>query len=152
MSRSVCFAAAIAALLLALPAAAQMYRCGNAYQDRPCEGEPGKVIGSGSPSSSSSGSYAECNLRGEKAQKISWIRETGVMEEKQLASAKSYADKKLIQEVYQRRGTAVEIRAAVEADCRDEKDRAAQAAGLRSLANQISPPQAVGAPLQRGSH
>ena len=68
----------------------------------------------------------ECTLRGEKAQKISWIRETGALMERQLAGAKSPAEKKLIQDVYQKRGTAVEVRAAVETDCREEKERMAR--------------------------
>lgn len=151
MYRSACLAVAIATLWVATPASADLYRCGNAYQDRPCAGEVGKVVSSGAAPSGGSGVTPECVQRGEKAQKVAWIRETGVMEEKQLAGAKSAFDRSVIQEVYQRRGTAVEIRAAVEADCRDAKERAAQAAALRSLANQISAnPQPSAPPPSQG--
>lgn len=123
------------------PAAAQMFRCGNTYQDRPCEaGQAGKVIGITTTTSSTAKSVSdsECAQRGAQAQKIMWARESGATAEKQLAESKRPDERKLILEVYQKRGSAPEVRAAIEADCVAEKERLAQAAALTAAAAKLS--------------
>ena len=129
----------------ATPVSAQtMYRCGNAYQDHPCGGgQAGKVIGVGSsPNAASTAAAAsrvsaQCSQRGIAAQKIKWIREAGETQQQQLAAASGSADRSLVADVYSRQGTSVEVRAAVEADCMAEQDRAAQAAALLEAANRL---------------
>lgn len=125
----------------AFPAHAQkMYRCGNVYQDRPCAGEQqGKVIGStrGAPASAAPAADGFCAQRGANAQKIMWARETGRTEEMQLSTASSGEERKLISEVYRKRGTSVEVRAAIEADCAAERQRAEQAAALIEAAAKL---------------
>lgn len=133
--------------------AQKMYRCGNTYQDRPCMGEqPGKVIGStGTPRPAAAAPAADpyCAQRGEKAQKIMWAKEAGRTEEMQLSAATQPEERKLVGEVYRKRGSSVEVRAAIEADCMDERKRAAQAAALMEAAAKLqgqSAPAAAAAP------
>src|SRR4030067_762715 len=122
------------------PAHAQkMYRCGNVYQDRPCAGEQQKIIGSTGAASASAAPAVEghCAQRGANAQKIMWAKETGRTEEMQLSAASSGEERKLIAEVYRKRGPSVEVRAAIEADCTAERQRAAQAAALIEAAAKL---------------
>lgn len=134
-----------AALLLTLalgPAAAQtLYRCGNVYQDRPCAGSQpaGKVVnttGAGSPAASRSPLSAACAQRGEAAQKIAWVRETGQTEAMQVeAAAAQGLDAALITEVYRHVGSAAQIRGAIETECMAAAERAAaRAAALAGMA------------------
>lgn len=152
-SRSSWLDLAILVLLAGMAASAhaqKMYRCGNTYQDRPCTGEqPGKVIGSsGTPQTAPAGSSADpyCARRGEKAQKIMWAKEAGRTEEMQLSAATHPEDRKLIGEVYRKRGSSVEVRAAIEADCMDERQRAAQAAALIDAAAKLQGQNAAASP------
>ena len=128
-----------AAVLCGAVHAQSMYRCGSVYQDRPCEGkDPGKRIGStGSPQSADKPvADAECAQRGAETLKIVWKREAGASADKQIADLnagrsgppKMFDERKLIADVYNKRGSAPEVRAAIEADCMLEKERAAQAA------------------------
>jgi hypothetical protein len=136
-----------AALALCGAAHAQknLFRCGNSYQDRPCATEPGKVIGkSGAPAATPPATGATpatvdlaCTRRGAQAQKIMWAREAGATAETQLATAATPADRKLVADVYDRRGSSVEVRAAIEADCSAEKARNAQAAALMEAAAKL---------------
>lgn len=129
-----------------------MYRCGNSYQAYPCETGQGKAIGSvGSAQSAYTPvSNAECAQRGAESLKIVWAREAGLIREKALAevdgkrlsSAQKADARKLIADVYNRRGSAPEVRAAIEADCVVEKEKEAQAAMYRS-ANPADQKQSV---------
>lgn len=124
-----------------VPAAAQMYRCGNSYQDRPCEaGQAGKLVGISATSSPmrKTASDSECAQRGANVQKIMWARESGATAENQLAEAKRSDERKLIRDVYQKRGTTPEVRSAIEADCVAEKERLIQAAALAAAAAKLS--------------
>jgi hypothetical protein len=134
-------------LSIGLPAAdafAQMYRCGNVYQDRPCDatqpaGKPVTGVGSGrsEPSAaapSSGAANAECAQRGVDSQKIVWSREGGVTEQKMLSEESNSAKRKLITDVYRERGTAPEVRARIEAECRAEM---AEKAKAQALANAL---------------
>jgi len=144
----------LAALILLAGMAAtahaqKMYRCGNTYQDRPCAGEQsGKVIGStGTPRPAATpAADPYCAQRGEKAQRIMWAKESGRTEEMQLSAATHPEERKLIGEVYRKRGSSAEVRAAIEADCMDERKRAAQAAALIDAAHKLqgqNPPAAA---------
>jgi len=138
------------ALGIVEPASAQMYRCGNTYQDHPCEaGTQTKVIRSSSaPQSTAKHSqYPACTPRGASALKIMWAREAGATAERQLSETNMPDERKLILDVYQKKGTAPEVRAAIEADCIAEKERLALAAELAAVAGRLSvqsqPPQAM---------
>jgi hypothetical protein len=142
---------ALIALAFQAPTGAQkMYKCGKQYQDRPCDdGQQGKVVGNAtSGAKSGTVSDLDCSRRGGDALKIAWAREGGATMDKQLSEAGSSEQRKLVQEVYHKRGTAPEIRASIEADCVVEKERAAQAAELaRALMNsQGGSSSASGAP------
>lgn len=121
--------------------AQKMYRCGNTYQDRPCMGEQqGKVIGStGTPRPAVASATADpyCAQRGATAQKIMWAKEAGRTEEMQLSAATGAEERKLIGDVYRKRGSSVEVRTAIEADCTAERQRAAQAAALIEAAAKL---------------
>lgn len=135
-----------AGLLICLQAQAQrMYRCGNQYQDTPCgAGQKSQAVntsGSGKTPGQSSSDPA-CAARGAAAQQLMITREAGVTREKQLTSIdaknlhpdQNLAEKNLIASVYGKRGSTPEVRAAIEAECVAEKERAAQALALRQAA------------------
>jgi len=123
-------------LPLALPAA-QMYRCGNVYQDRPCEGaKPAvEVPSTGSKSKAPDGSaagaggpmHSTCSQRGVESQKIVWAREGGATEEKLLAGESDPARRQLIVDTYRVRGTAPQVRARIESECQVEMAEKAKA-------------------------
>jgi hypothetical protein len=123
------------ALLVGLaggPALAQkMYRCGSNYQDRPCSGQDSRVIsrsGAGQDAPAAAPVDAACARRAADAQKVAWVRETGKTEAEQVAAQPG--QRELIAQVYRRRGSSVDIRNGIEAECVAEKERAAQAAAL----------------------
>lgn len=124
----------LAGIVLCAPAQAQtMYRCGKTYQDRPCDnGQQGKVIGSSEAPQASSASVidASCARRGDAARKIVWSREGGALQDQLLAAARSGEQRKLIADVYAIRGTSSAVRASIEADCVQEKEKAALAAAM----------------------
>jgi hypothetical protein len=116
--------------------AQKLYRCNNTYQDHPCSGQEGKVIGnvtSGEPAQASPASTplsAECSRRGTAAVKIKWTREAGRTQQEQEAAATSSHERDLVVDVYRRQGNSAQVRAAVEADCMAEQERAARTAAL----------------------
>ena len=126
--------------------AQKMYRCGNSYQDRPCAGaEQGKVMGHvGTPTAAPSTQFKDpqCTRRGAEALKIVWMRDNGAAKERQIADLDSNSTfagnreegRQLIESVYSRRGSAPDVRAAIEAECIAEKERFAQAAALAAAA------------------
>lgn len=113
--------------------AQKMYRCGNVYQDRPCEGaQVGKEVRNfdAAPRPVATASTdSQCRQRGVDSQKIVWSREAGALAEKLMANA-SDDEKSLIRDVYNKRGTAPEVRAAIEADCVAAKKQAELAAAM----------------------
>lgn len=165
-----------ATLLLAAVAATQpawaLYRCGNSFQDRPCESGPQQELkqvpkaapapaapapSAAAPAAAASPSAAAtygpaCARIGEHAQRISWKREGGATQEKQLAELPPGADPgemaAVVRWVYARRGSASELRKAIEAECIQRKQAAAEAAetlnALRRQAGQ-APIDAPGA-------
>jgi hypothetical protein len=120
-----------------------MYRCGTVYQDHPCEGtQQGKVIGRTGVSQASTATAtvdAACTRRGAAAQKLVWAREGGATEERALGEARSAEERNIIFEVYRNRASAPDVRAAVEANCAREKDRADQASVLMEAARMLDP-------------
>jgi hypothetical protein len=121
--------------------AQKMYRCGNVYQDHPCEGgKQGKEITAGASNrrvantaptaSSTSASRPQCVERGEASLKIVWSREAGIMQERMLSTETSPDRRKLIADVYRVRGTAPQVRARIEAECEAEMDEKAKLLAL----------------------
>jgi len=140
-----CFGTIIlpALLLAGLSADAQaqkVFRCGSNYQDRPCDSAtPSKEVrgltpGSVPVTSSAPVADANCVKRGADAQQIMWAREAGKTAEAQTTQATSEDQRRLIADVFNRRGSAVEVRNAVQANCMEEKAQAAQAAALLAAA------------------
>lgn len=148
----------VGVVFCSLAGAENMYRCGSVYQDRPCEGkQQGKMIGSTGAAQSSHQPVADavCAQRGADALKIVWAREGGASAAKQISdidakrpySPGSAEQKRLVADVFNKRGSAPEIRSAIEADCMLEKERDAQAAALISAARAMpGTPQSRGAP------
>lgn len=143
------------------PAYAQkMYRCGNAYQDRPCEGaQAGKVVNNwGGSSTTATVASGPCSRRGADAMKVVWARDNGALREQQIAeadrmglSASTHEERVLIIEsVYGKRGSAPEIRSAVEAECIADNERQAQASALAAAAARIAGGGAPAAPAASG--
>src|SRR5512133_1262148 len=81
--------------LLAAGAAHAVYRCGNVYQDRPCDDngpQPHLTPGmkapkpqAASPAAAASPCAPACARVGEQAQQVAWKREAGATQDKQLA-------------------------------------------------------------------
>jgi len=110
-----------------------MYRCGSAYQDRPCAGDQkGRTVGSTGTAAppATGGGNAECAQRGRDSLKIVWSREGGATEERLLSQATRAEERKLVQDVWRRRGSASQVQAAVEADCLVEVEKRERAAAL----------------------
>jgi hypothetical protein len=148
------FRYAIACLLVLCGAPAlAMYRCGNVFQDKPCESGPEiRLSPSGrptaappaaraasapatAPATATPSSFAvACARVGELAQRIVWKREGGATREQQLAervTGVSQAEHaQTVAAVYARRGSAPEVRAAIEAECVAERQKEADAAAL----------------------
>jgi hypothetical protein len=142
-------------VLCGAPALA-MYRCGNVFQDKPCEsGAEIRLSPSGRPTTAPpaarapasapaaapaattpSSFTAACARVGEQAQRIVWKREGGATQEQQRAersTALAPAEHaKTVAGVYARRGSAPEVRAAIEAECVADKQQEADAAALLS--------------------
>jgi hypothetical protein len=146
------WAAMVAGLSLSFCAHGQtMYRCGNAYQDHPCESSTNqKVLGSPSAARTApagaqspdagagvSQTDTHCQQRGIQAEKIMWAREGGATLAQQIADSSHPVNAALASDVYQRRGSAADVRRAVEADCGTEAARAMEAARLNAAASAI---------------
>ena len=140
-------------LILVLTAGAShaVYRCGNVFQDRPCDGAavqagPPRAAAAIAPAAAAESGErtspfaAACARLGKGAQDIAWRRETGALREDQLLKTasgfSSQEHARLVDAVYARRASSLEIRNAVEAECRVEKQTAADAtAAVNALRN-----------------
>jgi hypothetical protein len=120
--------AMLAALLLIsaspiTPASAQtLYRCGNTYQDKPCTGEPGKVVVEGDSVPAASSAPARpvddfCKQQGNAAALLRWEKEGGRTVEEQVRRDPNNGS--FIRYVYAKRGSALDVRRLVERDCMD---------------------------------
>ena len=163
MKKSGLALAALLASLLSGTAQAALFRCGNVFQDRPCDAgvqqqqlRPGGGGGGASNASASAATRASpfaavCVRVGEHAQRIAWQREGGATLDRQVSAIPQASDRQemiaITQAVYARRGTATEIRASIEAECVQRKTEAAQASeALRNLHKQAGQGVVEGAP------
>ncbi len=115
-----------------------MYRCGSSYQDRQCSGVDGKVVGRGAAAQPVVQAVAgpidpSCQARGAAAQRLMWERESGRTLDEQLS--RSGVDTELARAVYARRGSSVDVRRAIEAECVKEVERAKEVELLLRGAN-----------------
>lgn len=125
--------------MLASPHAAgqNMYRCGNKYQDSPCDaGQKGRTVGTtgvagaSSAAASSGAAAAECAQQAKDSMRVVWGREGGATQERLLADAKTERERALIRDVWRRPGPASIVSKAVEADCLVQKEKEERAALL----------------------
>src|SRR5687767_4339262 len=105
MRKSSLALAALLAGLLSGTAQAALFRCGNVFQDRPCDagveqqqlrpggGGGGASTGGASAATRASPFAAVCGRVGEHAQRIAWKREGGATLERQVSDIPSGADR-----------------------------------------------------------
>lgn len=122
-----------------------MFRCGSTYQDRPCdEAKHSKTLTAARTApapASGTGIDAFCSQRGAEAQKIVWAREGGAMLDQQLAKSRNGEERKLVSNVYSKRGSSTEVRKAIETECIQEQEKAARMAALIDAARPASSAQ-----------
>ena len=166
MKRQALLLLAVGALFGA-PAQAALYRCGNVFQDRPCDGSapvaPARAAPpAAAPAATSAPAAAPaarangpslfavaCARNGTYAQQVQWKREGGATLENQVGEASGNPELvAVVQSVYGRRGTAPEIRAAVEAECVQRKEAAAAAADQLRLLQEAAAGGTAPAPRQ----
>lgn len=111
-----------------------LYRCGNAYQDRPCStGEAKKVTGVAANDNAKNTpdvAHPSCKRLGAESLKIAWRREGGATFEQALSTAGNSSERSLVESVYRTRGTAPEIRARIENECVAEMEKRQRHAAL----------------------
>lgn len=141
MRSSTVFWISVALVVCSMEAGAQrMYRCGSAYQDRPCEtGVADKVFRSGGAEAAGANvlksvADPDCIQRGVQAQQIMWARESGKTAEELSYHAAGEPQRRLIAEVYALRGSAPQVREAIQAKCQQDREQAAQSAALVAAA------------------
>ena len=146
--------AALVSVSSITPAGQTQYRCGDKYQDAPCDSsEQDTRVGKSASTTpvpvqsqaQMQAVSANCTARGKESLKISLARESGATVEKQLAevdSRKSSAqqaaqERRLISSVYAKRGSAAAIRADIEAECMAEKEKLRQALLLAAAVGKL---------------
>ena len=129
--------------------AGTLYRCGNTFQDTPCQGannatnnKPLKTIKTGTTAAATTNTAtipvdSNCKARGEAAKKISWDREVGVTADAQIEANKYGYAPSLIREVYTHRGSSLEVRNKIEQSCMEQKARNELAARLEASAERL---------------
>jgi len=115
-----------AACLAAAPAFAQnkAVKCGRHYQDRPCAGGDGRLVGTTQAQKAVAVRHEVdplCERRGASAAKVISARQEGATEDQQLAGTTSMAEKRLISAVYRAEGDAAAQRSAIEQSCMAER-------------------------------
>ncbi len=146
--------ALLLALLAVLPVQAQsLYRCGNTLQDKPCADGNGSeiILDSGPPAAKNSKSSKSasssrppdefCSQQGDAAMRMRWEKEGGRTEAEQIS--RNPANSAFIRYVYYKRGSALDVRRQVEADCMQTRAKAEAAA----VAPGFTPAIAASAPL-----
>jgi hypothetical protein len=113
--------------------AGDLYRCGSTFQDTPCNNSATKQVVKKSPTainkiatSPSPGATSidsDCKQRGEIAKKIMWMREIGKTADDQIASPPAGASQGLIRDVYNHRGSSLEVKNAIEQECMQQKEK-----------------------------
>jgi hypothetical protein len=119
--------------------AADVYRCGNTYQDSPCKTEVSKPINQkpvnndAAPASNKvstsktqipPAANADCKLRGEAAKSIVKMREAGKTEDELKASATDSYTAALVKDVYKHQGTAFQVQNSIERECVQQLQKA----------------------------
>jgi len=133
----------VLAALLPGMAQAALYRCGSNYQDRPCEdatkqevlrpsgvrvddrpGPAAKPVAAPAKTTAAPSAIAACHGKAERAERIAWKREGGASRAQMLdemrgrnGTTEGREQEALINQVYGRKGSAGEIRAAVHNEC-----------------------------------
>ena len=107
---------------------ADLYRCGNAFQDTPCPGAiKSKVIANTnhSPKLNNTNETVDidCSQRGEIAKKIMWMREIGKTAQDQTSTATDSLTKQIIAQVYQLKGSSPQVKAMNERECMLQKEK-----------------------------
>ncbi|MDI1297741.1 hypothetical protein [Methylotenera sp.] len=132
--------------------AGNLYRCGSAYQDVPCQGAAASGASTNKPliktkkkddttvSQNTDNQIplkvdSDCKARGEASKYISGDREVGVTMDAQLEKNK-YAPN-LIKEVYRHRGSSLEVKNVIEQDCMQQKSLDSLAARLETEASRL---------------
>ncbi len=130
------------ACLTVSSACAELFRCGNTYQDHPCEGsqtsKPVPGAGTGKPRAAAAAGnsaggklHPVCAKRGVDSQKVVWSREAGARLDKMLEGETDASRKRLIGDVYRERGTAPEVRSRIESECQTEMEENERSLKLR---------------------
>lgn len=150
----VIFLAYLAITWSSVLSAQTLYRCGKTFQDRPCDGANGQVVGvnkaqdSQSSKPSSIATTHACAMKGDQAKELRWQKEGGKTESQQIQDGRFSSE--FIRYVYSKSGTAIEVKASVESDCMAQLERDAQAAELQRAAERLrgggNPPGASSAP------
>ncbi len=119
--------------------AADVYRCGNTYQDSPCKTVVSKPINQkpvnndAAPASNKvstsktqipPAANADCKLRGEAAKSIVKMREAGKTEDELKASATDSYTAALVKDVYKHQGTAFQVQNSIERECVQQLQKA----------------------------
>lgn len=129
-----------------LTLAATMYRCGSSFQDTPCANQNySKTMKSAKASDGATKGRdlspyqvdADCKQRGDAAKKMMWLRQTGRTKEEQLESAEDAQTLSLVNEVYNNRGTSLEVKNAIEQSCMQQKEQNKLAENLLIEAKQL---------------
>lgn len=119
-----------------------LYRCGNNYQDVPCQGVVSKPINAApvrkpaitfhtAPATKkvtaakdpATSLDADCKKRADSAKIIAKLREIGVSENDQLSITADTRQKDLVKDVYRRSGSPFQVQNAVEMECLQQKQK-----------------------------
>ncbi len=119
-----------------------LYRCGNTYQDLPCQGVVSKPINAApvrkpaitfhtAPATkkvtaaidATTSLDADCKKRADSAKMIAKLREIGVSENDQLSITADARQKDLVKDVYSRSGSPFQVQNAVETECLQQKQK-----------------------------
>jgi hypothetical protein len=119
-----------------------LYRCGNTYQDVPCQGVVSKPINAApvrkpaitfhtapatkkltAAKDATTSLDADCKKRADSAKMIAKLREIGVSENDQLSITADARQKDLVKDVYSRSGSPFQVQNAVEMECLQQKQK-----------------------------
>jgi hypothetical protein len=127
------FLAALAAITSSTAFCQQLYKCGVTFQDKPCDSEIQKkysaVTGSFTKEQVSPGADTQCAELGAKAVPIIQSRSGNETLEslhakvdlRPIGRQEKIKEKELINTVYAKKGSPIDIRRAIEIDCMDKK-------------------------------
>ena len=128
MNRIVLLVAVFLYIFSGASLSANLYRCGNTFQDTPCTGAiKGKVIVDiNHPAKLNNANETvdiDCSQKGEIAKKIMWMREIGKTAQDQTSIATDSLTKQLIPQVYQLKGSSIQVKGMIERECMQQKER-----------------------------